>query len=309
MAATRNGRHHLIGGLTWFFGLLVLLAPGRALADDILVDAVGNTDGVVAETGDALADAENETTEAADTVSDVTETANGATEAADEGAGEVTTAAGNSVNDANETTQEATNSVTEAVGQAGDQAENTANVVTEAAGGVVDDAETTANDVTEAADPSKAITGIAGGNSDSDADRRPAGESVSGGGRDGKDRPGSSIAAREASDSGLRQWEPVNPLGWALTGTSSGVLFEQSADSVAARESDPCEDDPQLVCLGLLYGDKESANHGADVLGIVATTGIGVIGLMLLALGLSIGGSGSLVAARGRSAVAAGRAG
>jgi hypothetical protein len=55
------------------------------------------------------------------------------------------------------------------------------------------------------------------------------------------------------------------------------------------------------VCLDLLFGQGEFVKLGANVLGILATTGIGVIELMVIALVLGVGGSGALVAARERS--------
>ena len=76
--------------------------------------------------------------------------------------------------------------------------------------------------------------------------------------------------------------------------TGSGVM----------DEDDPCVDDTEGACLGLLYGWGEIVRRGADVLGLVATTGIGVIGMMVLALSLGVTGWGALLAAR-RSAIAA----
>jgi hypothetical protein len=58
------------------------------------------------------------------------------------------------------------------------------------------------------------------------------------------------------------------------------------------------------VCLDVLFGQGEFVKLGDDVLGILATTGVGVIGLMVIALVLGVSGSGALVAARDRTSFA-----
>ena len=104
------------------------------------------------------------------------------------------------------------------------------------------------------------------------------------------------------------QSDYVPPGGWRRVDTQdqirSGldfpaeVLTGEVTDEVG-EPTDPCEEQPQLVCLGLLYGLGEFAENGARVLGLIATTGIGVIGLIIIALGLATAGS-ALVAASSR---------
>lgn len=73
-------------------------------------------------------------------------------------------------------------------------------------------------------------------------------------------------------------------------------------------QTDPCEQDESLVCLGVLYGLGEFADAGTEVLGVLVTTGVAVIGLMMLAAGLAVAGAWALVAARTTPAGAAERA-
>ncbi len=63
------------------------------------------------------------------------------------------------------------------------------------------------------------------------------------------------------------------------------------------------------MCLGLLYGLGDFADTPAQVLGFLATTGVGVVALMLLTAGLGVAGSMALVGSRFGSAATAGRAG
>lgn len=240
MRATGNGR--LIVSMTCFIAVLVLLAPGVALADEPS-DATGITEGVVE-----------------DTVEDVTEVV---TEVVDE---------------VSESVEDGTDDVTTAVDEVA---------------GEVDDATNTAtNDVTHA----DGITGIVGGSSGSDAGGSSATGSRGGNRTGAREHAGFLVTISRAGDAGSRRWEPVNPLGVELTGTSSGVLPQTD-------ESDPCEE-LRPVCLGLLFGQGEFVKLGPSVLGLLATTGIGVIGLMVIAFVLGISGSVAIVAARDRSSSA-----
>lgn len=240
MRATGNGR--LIVSMACFIAVLVLLAPGVALADD-LSDATGSTEGVVEDTVEDVTEV-------------VTEVVNEVSEAAEDGTDEVTAAVDDVVDEVNDATNTATNDVTQADG----------------------------------------IAGAVEGSSGSDSGGNPAAHG-GGGSRTGeRERAGFLVTISRAGDPGSRRWEPVNPLGVGLTGTSSGVLLQTG-------ESDPCED-LRSVCLGLLFGQGEFVRLGPNVLGVLATTGIGVIGLMVIALALGVGGSGALVAARDRSSFA-----
>ena len=56
-------------------------------------------------------------------------------------------------------------------------------------------------------------------------------------------------------------------------------------------EVDPCEDDPGLACLGLLFGIGEFAEAGKEILGLfLAATGVALRGLIVLAFALLLAG-------------------
>lgn len=99
-------------------------------------------------------------------------------------------------------------------------------------------------------------------------------------------------------------WKPADRLESTWENVSIGLRVEQVAVS---EESDPCHDDPALVCLGILYEMGRYAKIVTSVLGVLATTGIGFVGLMAMALALGTSGSAALVASRRRSATAAAR--
>jgi hypothetical protein len=223
--------------------LLVLLAPGRALAD-LLNDPEGSTQGVVE-----------------DTVEDVTEVVT-----------------------------EVVNEVTEAAGDGTDE-------VTTAVDDVVNDTADGANDVTQGGDATNGITGTVDGSSGSDAGGNPAAHGRGGSATGDRERAGFLVTITRASHPGAWRWEPVNPLGAGLAGMSGGVLLQTTGDD------DGCESS-RSVCLDVLFGQGEFVKLGDDVLGILATTGVGVIGLMVIALVLGVSGSGALVAARDRTSFA-----
>jgi gas vesicle protein len=259
MRATGNGR--LVGSLICFITVLALLAPGRALADDLLTDPEGSTEGVVEDTVEDVEGVVEDTVE--DVTEVVTEVVNEASETADDGTDEVTTAVDDVVNEVNDTTNTAT------------------------------------NDVTQVGDATNGITGTVGGGGSSGSDNggNPGAQSRGGSGSGGRERAGFLVTISRAGDPGSRRWEPVNPLGVGLTATSAGVLLQSTG------EDDRCEG-PRSVCLDLLFGLGEFVKLGADVLGFLATTGIGVIGLMVIAFVLGISGSVTIVAARDRSSSA-----
>jgi hypothetical protein len=72
-------------------------------------------------------------------------------------------------------------------------------------------------------------------------------------------------------------------------------------------QTDPCNEDSSLVCLGLLYGLGEATDTGADVLGALVRTGGAVIVLAAIALLLGILGTAALAASRSGFSYAAGR--
>jgi hypothetical protein len=194
------------------------------------------------------------------------------------------------VEDVTEVVTEVVNEVTEAAGDGTDE-------VATAVDDVVTDTADTANDVTQLGDATGGITGTVDGSSGSDAGGSPASHGRGGSATGGRERAGFLVTITRASHTGSWRWKPVNPLGAGLTGMSGGVLLQTTGDG------DPCEGS-RSVCLDVLFGRGEFVKLGDDVLGILATTGVGVIGLMVIALLLGVSGSGALVAARARSSFA-----
>jgi hypothetical protein len=229
--------------------------------------------------------------------------------------------------DAGNTLDETVDETIEVVDDAADDVTDAVGEVASATGDTVTDASGATNDVIGSASestgsaelntrgetntaPADAITGAADGTTGSDTGNGSGGQ----GGRDTRDRTvitrqdrGDSADSNEAANHGSRRWNPINPLGSTLDNASGGVFVQQSSGGSLAAKRDPCRDDTSLVCLGLLYGFGKYADHWMNVLGIVATTGIGLIGLMVLSLTLGIAGSGALVTARVRSVVGVGR--
>jgi len=111
-------------------------------------------------------------------------------------------------------------------------------------------------------------------------------------------------ADREASHPNLGgQTEPGTwvPYGFREPTPAIVPAIVAWSDSIAQRgqgaQTDPCEQDESLVCLGVLYGLGEFADAGTEVLGVLVTTGASVIGLVMLAAGLAVAGAWALVAA------------
>jgi gas vesicle protein len=200
-----------------------------------------------------------------------------------------------------DTVEDVTEVVTEVVNEVTEAADDGTDEVTTAVDDVVnevnDTTNTATNDLTEVGDATNGITGTGGGSSGSDTGGNPGAQSRGGGGTGGSERAGFLVTISRAGDPGSRRWEPVNPLGVGLTGTPGGVLLQSTG------EDDRCEG-PRSVCLDLLFGLGEFVKLGADVLGFLATTGIGVIGLTVIAFVLGISGSVAIVAARDRSSSA-----
>jgi hypothetical protein len=121
---------------------------------------------------------------------------------------------------------------------------------------------------------------------------RPAGGGAGGGGDARASRP---PAEREAW-----VWEPVDRLRLYRSAELEQSVGPSAAVD-AAVDTDPCRADPSLVCLGLLYGLGDYAKSITTVLGVLAMTGMGLVGLMAIALALATTGSGALVVARHRS--------
>ncbi len=269
----------VVGASTAF----TLFLAGPAAADDPL-------GGVVDQTEDAIDSAVSDTTqvvgETVDTTQVVGETVDGASDVASE-----PTTADDAVGDV---VADSTAGVRDTVTAVGDAVGDVNASTNEAVGG--------ASHVGDASIETDSSAGSAystgGGSGDStagslDGDRERDGENGS------KDRS-------RADEIGDQEWiwEPADRLESTWEGVPVGMRVEQVAVS---DESDPCNDDPALVCLGILYEMGRYAKIVTSVLGALATTGIGFVGLMAMALALGTSGSAALVASRRRSAAAAAR--
>lgn len=265
----------VVGASTAF----TLFLAGPAAADDPL-------GGVVDQTEDAIDS----------TVSDTTQVVGETVDGASEVASDPTTVASDPTTVGSDPT-----TAGQAVGDV--VADSTAGVgdTATAVGGAVGDASATTNAavggasrVSDASIETDSSAGSAyssgGGSVDStagglDGERQRDGEN----GR--KDRSRDEIGDQEWV------WKPADRLESTWENVPVGMRVEQVAVS---DESDPCYDDPALVCLGILYEMGRYAKIVTSVLGVLATTGIGVVGLMAMALVLGTSGSVALVAARRR---------
>ncbi len=177
--------------------------------------------------------------------------------------------------------------------------------------GVTQAVDDTVDGVTQATSNTANGAASAAGAAASSATASVGGESQGGSSESETGRP----ADREASNPNLgRQTESGTWVPYGLREPTPAIVPAIIAwsDSIAQRgqgaQTDPCEQDESLVCLGVLYGLGEFADAGMEVLGVLVTTGAAVIGLMMLAAGLAVAGAWALVAATSTQAGAAGRA-
>ncbi|HYZ14670.1 MAG TPA: hypothetical protein VFA08_13845 [Actinomycetota bacterium] len=266
----------VVGASTAF----TLYLAGPAAADDPL-------GGVADQTGDAIDSTVSDTTQV------VSETVDGASDVASDAttvASEPTTTAGQAVGDVvADTTAGVRDTVTAAGGAVGDASASTNTAVSGASR--VGDASIATDGSTDSAYSSGGGSGdtTAGG---LDGDRQ----------RDEKGRNDRSRANQIGDQEWV--WRPADRLKSTWENVPVGMRAEQVA---VGDESDPCRDDPGLVCLGILYEMGRYAKIVTSVLGVLATTGIGVIGLVTMAVALGMSGSAALVAACRRSPAAATR--
>jgi hypothetical protein len=268
-----NVRAKLVAAIVGASTALILFLPGPAAADDPLGGLVDQTEGAIDST---VPDTTEVVEETVDTVSEVvsdptTTDASSQEVVADSTAGvrDTVTAVGDAVGDANTSTNETVGGASQ-VGNASIETDSSAGSAYSTGGGSGD---STAGSL--------------------DGDQQRDGEN----GRKGRSR------ADEIGDQDW-VWKPADRLESTWENVPVGMRVEQVAVS---DESDPCHDDPALVCLGILYEMGRYAKIVTSVLGVLATTGIGVVGLMAMALALGTSGSAALVASRRRSAAAAGR--
>lgn len=260
---------------------LTLFLAGPAAADDPL-------GGVVDQTEDAVVD---QTEDAIDsTVSDTTQVVGETLDGGSDVASDPTTAdpaVGDVVADSTAGVHDTVTAVGDAVGDA-DASTN------EAAGG----ASQVGNASIETDSSAGSAYSTGGGSGDSTAGSLDGDQQ-----RDGENGRKDRSRAEEIGDQEW-VWKPADRLESTWENVPAGMRVEQVAVS---DESDPCHEDPALVCLGILYELGRYAKIVTSVLGVLATTGIGVVGLMAMALALGTSGSAALVASRRRSAAAAGR--
>jgi len=266
-----------------YASITVALFTTPAIADDVVGDAVDQT-------GETLGETVEDTTDAVGDTVEVTTDAVGETV-------EVTTdAVGGTVDDTTDAVGESVDTVTEGV------ADTTAGSGDLPAG--VGDAVTQANGSTNDVARPLAQTGNETGSSGGSAGASGGSNGGTSGGRGDRDRERARVTEtneRSRPDAlGAEEWvwEPSDRLEstWANVPPAARI-----GQVVAAEKTDPCVDDPSLVCLGLLYGIGRYANFFSSVLGVLATTGFGfgIIGLMAIALALGTSGSAALVVARG----------
>jgi hypothetical protein len=278
-------------------------------AESAIDDPVADATGSVSDSVDAVSEVVSDPTTAGDAVDDVTNTTDGAGDAVDEVVTNTTDGAGDAVDEVvADTTGGAGDAVDEVVADTtGGASETVADV-----GDALNDANGSVNGVTGQAGGSTPIasdgstgpalgsTGGSSGSSDGATLRGgPDGDRQRVGGTDRKDR-----ARTDAPGARDWVWEPADRLESTWANIPVGARVEHAA---VGDEKDPCLDDPALACLGILFGMGRYAQYFSSVLGVVATTGIGVVALIAVALALGTSGSAALVAAHGRSAATAGR--
>jgi hypothetical protein len=202
-------------------------------------------------------------TSADNTVGGVTQTADntvgGVTQTADNTVGGVTQTADNTVGgvtqSADNTVGGVTQSADEAVGRVTQSGTDTVGQVTNVANGT--------SLGTQVGAPAQPMDGSnEGAASNSMIDR---GSNGSGGWR-AYDRR---MASPTPMNDGQRQW----------------MRYRETHDR-EPREADPCATNPQLVCLGLLFGLGDFADTATQVLGALVRTGFSVIGLLVIAVAL-----------------------
>lgn len=274
----------VVGASTAF----TLFLAGPAAADDPLGGVVDQTEDAIDSTVSDTTQVVGETVDgASDVASDPTDVASDPTTVVSD-----PTTAGQAVGDAVADSTAGIRDTATAVGGAVGDASASTNAAVGGASRVGD-----ASIETDSSAGSAYSSGSGGGSVDStagglDGERQRDGEN----GR--KDRSRDEIGDQEWV------WKPADRLESTWENVPVGMRVEQVAVS---DENDPCYDDPALVCLGILYEMGRYAKIVTSVLGVLATTGIGIVGLMAMALVLGTSGSAALVVARRRSVAAAGR--
>lgn len=263
-----RSRIHRVIGIT--IALLVVVVPLQALADEPLigsaVETASPTVGVVEDVVEPVADTVGDVVEApAQIVDQVGETAGGAVEEV----GDSTTEVVNEVPTVDEAQEAAGNTSGQVQGQAGAAVNN-------ASGG-----------------GGSAVGAIAGSGGSTAAEASPGAGKEPGNRNQAphRDQPKDERITVASTGSAWRRMHFAR-LGVVVPATS--FLYQPvtlQAGPAGEPEVDPCEDDPGLACLGLLFGIGEFAEAGGAVLGLfLATSGVALRGLIVLAFALLLAG-------------------
>jgi hypothetical protein len=260
---------------------MLLMWPTAAAADADLVDASAVVD-------DASATVTNPVDDAVDAVD---QTVDEVEQTVDQTVDQVEQTVDQTVDEVEQTVDQTVDEVADTVDGVAGTVTETAQTVNEASG-------TVDGGVDAAASAAAGVSTPSGGDRpagppDADLIAAPSDESTATGGR---------VATAGAAE----EWR--SPAGWRAISLDFFGALPNVASAAATEPDDPCDDAVDVICLGLLYGIGDFAPAGAEVLALVAMTGVGVIALALLALGLGAAGSGTLLAARRRGAAALGRA-
>jgi hypothetical protein len=247
-----------------------------ALADDPLGGAVEETEGALDDTVANTTEAVGDSVDAvAEVVADPADTDDAVEVAVEDVVTDVAAGAGDAVAGAGD-----------AVAGAGDAVADVGNAI--------DDAKGSTND-------SVGAVGHTGDEDGADPTAPPPDGSTVDSPAEGAERKRAHASAANRSERkpavADREWVLWDPED-RLESTWANVSADRQVRPVGRRpaQEDPCEDDPSLVCLGVLYDTGRDVGGFTDVLGVVAATGLGVMGLLVLALALATSGSTALVA-------------
>jgi hypothetical protein len=256
--------------------LLIVVIPLQAFADEPLIDAsvepasttVGVVEDVVepvaADVDDAVEPVADDVAEpTAEVVVDVGATAGAAVEELDD--------------------------ATAAVVNEAPTVEETEAAVGNASGQVQENAHAAVNDVSQ--NGGSATGAIAGDQSDGATATQAA---PAGGGKEPRPQRDRPDAERITITSAGPAWRRMHFARLGMTVPTASYLYQPvTLRSGQADEpgDDPCEQDPGLACLGLLFGIGEFAESGGGVLGLfLAATGVALRGLIFLAFALLLAG-------------------
>ena len=213
---------------------------------------------------------------------------------------DITGTVGDAVNQTTDTTNEVVNQTTNTTNEVVNQTTNTSNEVvnqtTNTTNEVVNQTTNTSNEVAGTVDGSGPLNTASDGGMGSTS-RSSLSPSPNDGTGATPRHGGSTIPRSQPA-----RW-------WTVRGSTepavvAGYVLGPGSEEELESETDPCEVDQRLVCLGILYGLGDFGDAGAEVLGVLVRTGTGAIGLMVLVAALAIGGSAALAASSRESSFA-----